>query len=276
MLHHGAARVSDDTQMTLFTLEGMLRARRDRSLQGIDEISRAYADWLATQEADSKRKAAGRLCTEAVLQHRRAPGNTCLSALREGHPIEDSKGCGGVMRVAPLGLLRQRSAAEAFDSGAAAAALTHGHPTGYLSAGMFAGIIRAAVGGSDLLAATEQAEAILTGRQGCEETVAATHAALKSKRGKALPAVGHLGEGWIAEEALAIGLYCAIHGRSFTDALVIAANHDGDSDSTASIAGQLYGAAHGLSDLPNRWVRRLDVLVPLLRLVGELIELESK
>ena len=79
--------------------------------------------------------------------------------------------------------------------------------------------------------------------------------------------VASLGEGWIGEEALAIGLYSAITGKSFPKVLSIAANHDGDSDSTASIAGQLYGAANGLADLPNQWVRKLDVLDNLLMLV---------
>lgn len=45
---------------------------------------------------------------------RRAPGNTCLSALAAGgkgtieKPVNNSKGCGGIMRVAPIGLYFQR------------------------------------------------------------------------------------------------------------------------------------------------------------------------
>jgi ADP-ribosyl-[dinitrogen reductase] hydrolase len=54
-----------------------------------------------------------------------------------------------------------------------------------------------------------------------------------------------LGQGSVGEEALAIGLYRALAGGSFAETLAIAANHDGDSDSTASIAGQLCGAWHG-------------------------------
>jgi ADP-ribosylglycohydrolase len=81
------------------------------------------------------------------LHARRAPGMTCLSALRGGtmgtieRPLNDSKGCGGVMRAAPIGLVARDEQA-AFTLGCEAAAITHGHPSGYYSAGCFAAIIR--------------------------------------------------------------------------------------------------------------------------------------
>ncbi len=48
-------------------------------------------------------------------------------------PLNDSKGCGGVMRVAPVGLV----ATDPFDLGCRAAAITHGHPSGWLASGAF-------------------------------------------------------------------------------------------------------------------------------------------
>lgn len=87
----------------------------------------------------------------------RAPGNTCLSALSFGghgmidKPINDSKGCGGAMRTAPTGLLSSASVDIVFRLGAAAAALTHGHPSGYLSAGMVAASVRVPMDGTSLV-----------------------------------------------------------------------------------------------------------------------------
>ena len=81
-----------------------------------------------------------------------------------------------------------------------------------------------------------------------------------------------MGEGWIGEEALAVGVYAALAGQSFREVFAIAANHDGDSDSTASIAGQLYGAWKGMTDLPQSWVEQLDVFDPAMRLVTELLK----
>ena len=49
----------------------------------------------------------------------------------------------------------------------------------------------------------------------------------------------------------------------------MASNHDGDSDSTASISGQLYGAKHGLGVLPAEVVYRIDVLEALLEVFAE-------
>jgi ADP-ribosylglycohydrolase/protein-tyrosine phosphatase len=277
-IHDRVAPVSDDTQMTLFTLEGALRALGNAGTSVLDEIRRAYMDWLATQETPAHWSAAGVLCQDPRLRCSRAPGVTCLTALRNRAPIDYSKGCGGVMRVAPLGLIRQWSARQSFEFAAQAAALTHGHPTGYLSAGAFASIIRVLLEGRDPAAAARQTVSILESKPEHAETRDAIAAALDMNRkgGDSLPVVKHLGEGWVAEEALAIGVYSALSAKSFPEILRIAANHDGDSDSTASIAGQMYGAWRGLADLPNRWIRRIDVLIPLLRLAAELVEKESQ
>ena len=75
-----------------------------------------------------------------------------------------------------------------------------------------------------------------------------------------------LGEGWTGDEALAIALYAAASADSVEDAVRIAANHDGDSDSTASIAGQLRSPASG-DVLPRYdWARPLDLYDPLIEL----------
>lgn len=175
------------------------------------------------------------------------------------------------MRVAPLGLVRQWTLEQSFDYAAEAAALTHGHPSGYLSAGACAAILRLLLDGRDLREAIEKTMALLGSKPTHAEVTTAIDLAIRKKRSNQLPAVSDLGEGWIAEEALSIAVYSALNADSFVEALTIAANHSGDSDSTASIAGQLHGARKGLSDLPNSWIRRIDVLIPLLRLTGELI-----
>jgi ADP-ribosylglycohydrolase len=82
-------------------------------------------------------------------------------------------------------------------------------------------------------------------------------------------AAARLGLGWTGEEAVAIAAYAALTGGGcFAEVAARAANHDGDSDSTAAIAGQLWGAAHGATSLPHAWARRLDVLDELLGLAA--------
>ena len=85
-------------------------------------------------------------------------------------------------------------------------------------------------------------------------------------------AVAALGEGWVGEEALAIALWAALKAQGHAAVIALAANHDGDSDSTASIAAQLCGAELGIDELPHAWVRRLDVLDPLLQLIDRLLD----
>jgi ADP-ribosylglycohydrolase len=269
---NGELVVSDDTQMTLFTLEGMLRARREGGLV-IDALRRAYLDWYRTQRGrwHAAEEHTG-LLAHRELWHGRAPGNTCMAALAAGGqgtpaaPINDSKGCGGVMRTAPLGFLaREVEDHEVYVAGAAAGALTHGHPDGYAPAGVMA----LAVGA--LLQAADWGEAIAAGQRALGRHPAATgttarlvevHRALEA--GVAAAEAPRFGQGWVGDEALAVGLHAAAAASSFSEAVEAATNHDGDSDSTASIAGQLYGARHGLACLPAAKVYRLDVLEAVL------------
>jgi ADP-ribosylglycohydrolase len=94
-----------------------------------------------------------------------------------------------------------------------------------------------------------------------DETSRAVEAALRlAKKGAPSPeAVESLGGGWIAEEALAIGLYCALVARDFREGVLLAVNHSGDSDSTRSIAGNLFGLIHGRSGIPVEWLETLEL-----------------
>ena len=115
---------------------------------------------------------------------------------------------------------------------------------------------------------------VLASRRGSAETIAAIDAGIAAAGSLAADhtdAVAGLGEGWVGEEALSVALYAALTGKSFPEVLAIGANHDGDSDSTASIAGQLYGAWRGMSDLPRDWVTRLDVHDPMVGLLAEFL-----
>jgi ADP-ribosylglycohydrolase len=67
------------------------------------------------------------------------------------------------------------------------------------------------------------------------------------------------GEGWIAEEALATGLYCALRHRDDpVGALARAAATSGDSDSIACLTGAFLGAAYGMAAWPARWAERIE------------------
>lgn len=158
-LHRGVAEISDDTQMTLFTATGLLLGTTrgmNRGIMGSYEnyIRLSYKDWLRTQTETfplPKEYHYSWLINISQMFSRRAPGNTCMSALMceeigsTENPINQSKGCGGVMRVAPIGLYfcdNQCSIDDSDAIGAEAAAITHGHTLGWLPAVVLVHIIR--------------------------------------------------------------------------------------------------------------------------------------
>jgi ADP-ribosylglycohydrolase len=277
--------ITDDTQMTLFTAEGALRAYVRETLRGLCHVPsvlhRSYLRWLHTQgELLPKSEQSfldGWLIEHKELFARRAPGNTCIESLRStseiGKPAQNnSKGCGGVMRIAPIGMLfhaltqsnpdaRSENYQHAFDIGCDAAALTHGHPTGFLAAGVMAALVFDLLDGSLLISAIEHAIPSLKARQFHEETLTALEEARRIHLSGAVPsdAIQQLGGGWIAEEALAIGVFCALRAENFEECVIMAVNHDGDSDSTGLIAGHLMGAMRGLSEIPVRWLATLEL-----------------
>jgi ADP-ribosylglycohydrolase len=176
------------------------------------------------------------------------------------------------MRIAPVGLAR--TVDDPFAVGCEIAAITHGHPTGFLSAGFLALAIRETAAGTPLPAACEEASEELRRHPGHEECAAAVERAISlaaDKRGApSAEDVASLGEGWMAEEALAIALFCALAAPDFESALRLAVNHGGDSDSTGAIAGNLLGASAGEAAIPARWLAPLELREEILRLAAEL------
>lgn len=280
----GEAEVSDDTQMTLFTADGLIesndRLGRADTADVLTAVRNATLAWFAMQERQDPVPDLSRLTRYSVLGKRQAPGNTCTGACNLGatgtpeRPINHSKGCGGVMRVAPVGLIPELSPSQAFELATRCAAQTHGHPSGHLSAGVLAAIVKGLVERRDLADAVTEALTIARQWPGANETVAAVESAIalaEANESDRHGAIVQLGEGWVGEEALAIGVYSALVASDYRDAVRVASNHGGDSDSTASIAGQIHGAWKGLSGMPNAWIRRLDALDPIVEIAGRLV-----
>jgi len=288
-LCEGKALFSDDTQMTLFTAEGIVMGWNRAVAGGMAAdmevyVHDAYMNWLATQgyRKEGMWRQFSYLMQCPELFHQRAPGGTCLGALLSGRmgtlrdPGNNSKGCGGVMRVAPVGFVgafgrRYDDAPQdaALWQAAKIAAITHGHPMGYMSAAMLAEMIRLIVleNGMPLeeiaLAALEKTERLLGADEApagmtlhglVRKAIALSHEGMDD-----LMAIRSLGEGWVGEEALAIALYCALkHQDDFSACIRAAVNHDGDSDSTGAIAGNLLGAWLGAEGIAEEWLAPLE------------------
>ena len=294
----GVAQISDDTQMTLFTANGLLLGTTRGKTRGImgkysDYIALCYGEWLRMQTSDYPLKEKYPytwLINIPELYDKRAPGNTCFSGLSSflrgakgtiEEPINDSKGCGGVMRVAPIGIyFGGKFTIEDVDMIAAeSAAITHGHDLGYIPAAALVHIIHLVSHDKDmtLLDAVNDMikvmqELFANARHIIEFTDLMEKAVILSKSDLAdIDAIHMLGEGWVAEETLAIAIYCALkYQNDFKKAVVSAVNHKGDSDSTGAVTGNILGAYLGMSAIPNEYLENLELKNVILELADDL------
>ncbi|MEU6034914.1 ADP-ribosylglycohydrolase family protein [Actinomadura sp. NPDC047616] len=282
-----AGSITDDTQLTMFTVQALVQASvraRARGIGGATPglLQSAYLTWLGGQgvRMPPQHSAFGPLTMDPAMTSRRAPGRTVLSALlkaaerqRPGwplgtvdEPINDSKGCMGVVRAAPCGIAAG-SAERAFELGRQAAALTHGHPDGQLPAGVLAATVHGLLSGAGLRESLDAARALLREQRRHRETSRALDRAVEMAAEPPTPErLETLGGGWTGEEALAIGVYAALAaeregapeavGRR---GLLLAVNHSGDSDSTGAVCGNLLGARYGTAAFPPAWRDGLEV-----------------
>lgn len=271
------ALITDDTQMTMFTVEGILRSITRAKRKGIawdksditHTMFRAYLRWLYTQGLNTPHWAEkdydGYLVRLKKLHAYREAGITSITALGKGikgsvaHPINDSKGCGGLMRIAPIGLVKLDE--DVFEIGCEVAAITHGGPCAYLPAGTLAMIINELLKGVEITYAIENAVQRLRLEPESKECVDVIEKALvlieedEITREK----IESLGEGIFAHEALAMALYIAGSTIRHTKgdrkdikvALCKAVNHSGGSDIVGAITGQLLGAYYGIEKMEN-------------------------
>ena len=286
----GKALVSDDTQMTLFTACGMLMGVTRGYMRGIGGqpekyVDGAYLDWYYTQTGRKKKMLTDDfhytwLRNLPELAHRRAPGNTCLSAcesLLQGKEVQNhSKGCGGIMRVAPMALLmagywsRDKSfynVQQMDEAGAEVAAVTHKHPLAFLPSAMLTHLIYRVIRMEEneikaniadiALETINVLDNIYKGEYEEDKHFLAnlTRMAVKLAANSKSDAenIRMLGEGWTGDEAWAIALYCVVrHIGSIEDAIIAAVNHDGDSDSTGAVCGNIMGAIYGYEAMKHK------------------------
>jgi ADP-ribosylglycohydrolase len=263
---HPKGAWTDDTQLTRATAVGELRAlaceQTKRVCDPTESVWERYLEWRTTQEFEAERRGPGRTCLEALT-------SPVMGTVDD--PLNDSKGSGGIMRVAPAGLayLPER----AFDRAVEFAAVTHGHPTGYLAAGFFADVVARVVRGVPLLPAVSETRELLLGWDGMDETLEAVDLSVELFIADECidEGIDRLGQGWTAEEALGITLFCALNfPEDFAAGTLAAVNHDGDSDTTGSLAGALLGASLGVESIPGSWVTQVEDAGGLAQLADDL------
>jgi len=307
-LNNGLALISDDTQMTLFTANGILNAYSYLKGHGImrwplSYIRDAYVEWYKTQyeEPSGIQNATCRLCEIDELYSERAPGTTCMGALRNimyhKRVQNESKGCGGIMRVSPIalyGAVHNIGIEDTTLLACDAARITHQHPLGFLSAGIFAYFLYELVrkddpidmvwGKSTLKHGFEVLRSLKddyskenyaeqVGRY-IDELQRGTEGVLDfvSNGLSDVDAIHQLGGGWTGEEAWYIALFCTMrHLDNFENAVCAAVNHSGDSDSTGAICGNLMGTIVGYDVIPDYYKSCLELRNVIEKMADEIV-----
>lgn len=300
----GKMLISDDTQMTLFTMDGMMWAYIRCNSRGIGSyegsgVWQSYARWYYTQtniildeyiihKHEHEPVALSSIGVKTILEYdelysSRNPSEESLLSLETLQmgtlevPISGFKDASCLTRVAPVGLFLHDDPASAFLVAARLAAITHGNPTGYLAAGTYACIL------AEILNEKNLDEAVRTGL-------------LELKKYSYIDEVNdtleyalHLSEcdyDWeqsleligadnSAETVLAMGVYCALKAERYEEAVTFGANSMGLSSSVASVAGSLAGAFLGDMAIPKEWKSRLELKEMMLEWIDKFYKLRE-
>ncbi|MFI1150258.1 ADP-ribosylglycohydrolase family protein [Streptomyces sp. NPDC020817] len=287
--------VTAATQLTLFTVDGLIRAhvRRDTGTwHPPTDIHRAYRRWAATQHdwgPDERRKDNGWLAQQEWLYARRAPDRACLTGFADDvlGTLDQPKNpaardAAAAARSAPFGLLVGWEPGLVLQLSTECAAQSHGHPAAYLTAGGLAVIVHGLTRGDSLDAAVQRALGLLGARPGHQAVTDALQRALAAvpqgpPEANTVSALasgdGHCGPGGPggpdAANALAVAVYCALVAEDIPHGLRLAVNHGGDSTSAGALCGALLGALHGETALPGAWLADLEGRATLLELADD-------
>ncbi|MGL4361873.1 MAG: ADP-ribosylglycohydrolase family protein [Cellulosilyticaceae bacterium] len=268
-------KITDDTQLTLFTAEGLLRdivclnSNKDNKENTNNILFRAYLRWLYTQGLKtpnwSKENYDGWLIKQNKLHGYSDPDITCVISLGKGimgtieKPINSSKCCGAVIRVAPIGLIEDET--KVFEVGKMAGVITHGHPTAFFASGALAMLIYYIIEGNEIKEASQKVLEYLRQYKDSEECQTSIKLAIQLAE-EGMPSTEKMhtfGDGFLANDVLGMGLYAALtYQNDFNKALCLAINQNGNSNSAASITGNILGAYLGENAIPIELIEQLD------------------
>ena len=283
----GTAEISDETQLTLFTAEGLLRYECKKWNKGVaslkEELFLAYLRWVYTQtgyiNSELSESYNGYLISKTDLYARRYPSRDTIRTLKKininnlDEDLNITKGCGAVMRVAPIGLFYNTSLS--FQKGIDCGRITHGHKRGYICAGIMSYIISAIISDASIIEAIKESinelkKTNLDNELACniEKVLEISNNSKKNDE----KIIESFGRGFTAEEALSIAIYCSIkYGDNFEKAVLKAANHSGNSNTAASLTGNIVGAYLGEKSIPKKWKTKLELSDVLKEISDDLL-----
>ncbi len=228
---------TDDTAMALALADSL---DLNETLDAADLMQR-FVEWH-----DHGRYSCTGRCFDIGITTRQALARwTATGNPMAGATDPQTAGNGSLMRLAPVALRHFRNRAALRDVAARQSRTTHAAPEAVDACVAFAEVLADAIEG----AAQSEVLRARSGFAGAIDTIMAG-----SWRGK--PRAEVSSSGYVAH-ALEAALWSVGASGAFRETVLRAANLGDDADTTAAIAGQLSGALHGASGIPEEWRTRL-------------------
>ncbi|MGB9887125.1 MAG: ADP-ribosylglycohydrolase family protein [Moorellales bacterium] len=241
---------SDDTSLTLCTLEGLLsgfdlRAIAENFLRWYQEgrwtpWGRVFDVGITTREAIA-RLAAG------------------VSPEEAGSDAESANGNGSLMRILPVALYFAGAGTEALlDAAHRVSRLTHRHPRSLMACGYYCVLAASLLRGLDFSRACQEAvgQALPYYRQPPYDNELPHFERVFSGRLAGLDEAEIFSDGYVIH-TLETAVWCLYQSNSFAEAVLKAVNLGGDTDTTAAVAGGLAGLLYGFGAIPREWLAAL-------------------
>lgn len=239
-----AGTFTDDTEMALALAESLLAQRP----LDPEDLARRFASWLASDPPDVG------IHTRSVLHLIAAgvPWQEAVDSVQVRRP--DSAGNGSVMRCWPVALSHAPvpnaldwRLSELLAESQLQSRVTHTHPECQKGSAFVNAVIYALLAGW----ATEKA---LTWALEVAAVPDALRSAIQSAPDRRREDLAN--SGWV-RHTIESAVWALMTTSSYEDAIVSVVNLGGDTDTAGAVLGALAGAAYGLSQIPERWLRKL-------------------
>lgn len=192
----------------------------------------------------------------------RFPGSSSIKAakkLKKGIPWEDAGSnnptCGSAMRVAPIGLFYHNDYEMLTLAAVNSSLPSHSHLRSKTAALAVAYAVGLAANNEFYLSEVSK----VTKRYDREFSNKIQKLSDHVDDTIPYPILSKIGNSWMADETVCTALYCAArHLDEPEEALILAINNGGDTDSIACITGGIVGAANDGDCIPERWLETLE------------------
>jgi poly(ADP-ribose) glycohydrolase ARH3 len=193
-----------------------------------------------------------------------------VERIRQGIPWDqvgtDSFGNGGAMRIAPIGCFYFRDLETLKENAILSARITHNHPEGLAGAVAQASAVGLALQHSlsqEPIKAEEFLDRIVTQVKDIDKGFAECLDEISSIPSGSLVDVieaitGRYGLSLRAIESVPAALAAFLLTHSFREAVVLAVNLGGDTDTIGAMAGAMAGAYYGYDQIPHEWLNSLE------------------